>query len=140
MTDIARIRFTNASHLLDEFARSRSAIEELRGIETQFAAHLGITKNYWSALKSGKRHIGALLARQFEARTGKPSGWLDREHIRSPRITPGSEAEWLLTGLMLTAFRHNPEETKRAVLDLLQRSLGADAAKAALQNADGKGA
>ncbi len=136
MTDIARVRFSNTSHLLDEFARSRSAIEELRGIETQFATYLGITKNYWSALKSGKRHIGATLARQFEAKFDKPVGWLDREHVRSARIVPASDAEWFLTSLLVTAYRNNPEQTRKAVITLLEEAVGAEGARVALQKAD----
>jgi hypothetical protein len=132
MTDIARIRFANTCQLLDEFARSRNAIQELRGIETQFAAHLGITKNYWSALKSGKRHIGATLARQFEARNGKPSGWLDQENVRSTRVAPVSDTERLLTSLVLMAYRHNPEQTRTAVLKLLEDAVGVEAADRAL--------
>src|SRR5271165_251612 len=103
MTDIARIRYRNTERLLDEFARTRSSVDELRGIETQFSARLGITKNYWSALKTGKRQIGATLARQFEARFGKPSGWLDEEQaVAAARVAPITEDEWLVASLVMT--------------------------------------
>jgi transcriptional regulator with XRE-family HTH domain len=125
MVEIATVRFANTQRLLDEFVRSRSGVDEVRGIETQFAARLGITKNYWSALKTGKRQIGATLARQFEARFGKPAHWLDQaQPPASARVTPTNEDEWLVTGLVLMAYRSAPEATRQGVAKLVELALG----------------
>jgi hypothetical protein len=123
MSDIARLRFRNVQRLLDEFIESRHGVDELRGIETQFASQLGITKNYWSAIKSGKRQIGSILARQFESRFQKPSGWLDRTQPGAARIVPDGDDEWLVVGLLLSAYRREPEATKAALLGFIERSL-----------------
>ncbi len=136
MSDVAAIRYRNTQRLLDEFARSRSGFEELRGIETQFASHLGITKNYWSALKTGKRQIGTILARQFEARCGKPQHWLDAERPVNARLGPSTDDEWLIVSLVLTAYRTAPEATRDAVLGMVEKALSATAFAPALPAAN----
>jgi hypothetical protein len=123
MSDIARIRFQNTSFLLEEFARSRNGLDELRGIETQFALHLGISKNYWSALKTGKRQIGSILARQFEARVGKPVNWLDQERQNPTRLLPQGDDEWLVVGLLLSAYRAAPGTVRAGLLELVDRAM-----------------
>ncbi len=131
MSDVATIRFRNTQRLLDEFISSRSGVEEVRGIETQFALHLGITKNYWSALKTGKRQIGAILARQFEARCQKSPGWLDQAKPSVARITPQNEEEWFAVGLLLSAYRAAPESTKATLVDLVEHALHSNPGAAA---------
>ena len=123
MSDVARIRFRNTSYLLEEFARSRTSVDELRGIETQFAQYLGITKNYWSALKTGKRQIGSILARQFEVRAGRPTNWLDQERRNPDRLMPIGDDEWLVVGLLLTAYRAAPATVRAGLLDLVDQAM-----------------
>ena len=123
MSDVASIRFRNTERLLDEFIASRSGVEEVRGIETQFALQLGITKNYWSALKTGKRQIGSILARQFEVHFQKPSGWLDQVKPVVARVTPQNDEEWFAVGLLLSAYRAAPEMTKTALLEMVEHAL-----------------
>jgi hypothetical protein len=131
MSDVASTRFRNTQRLLDEFISSRSGVEEVRGIETQFALHLGISKNYWSALKTGKRQIGAILARQFEARAEKPVGWLDQAKPSVARITPQNDEEWFAVGLLLSAYRAAPETTKATLVELVEHALQSSSATSA---------
>ena len=127
MSDVASIRFRNTERLLDEFISSRNGPDQVRGIETQFAQHLGITKNYWSALKTGKRQIGAILARQFEVHCQKPAGWLDQAKPMVARTTPQNDEEWFAVGLLLAAYRAAPEITKAALLELVGHGLHGNA-------------
>src|SRR5271165_5345573 len=78
MLDLAGIRIANTLRLFDEFKDTNSpGVAPLLGLEKAFSGHLQISAAQWSQLKGGHRSIGSTLARQFEARCGKPAGWLD---------------------------------------------------------------
>lgn len=67
----------NLTLLLREFSASRLAQgDPAKGIEALFADHLGVSQVTLSHLKSS-RNISDKVARQIEARSDKPSGWLD---------------------------------------------------------------
>jgi hypothetical protein len=85
--DLAALRLRNTQSLFAAFVAStvaRAAAADVRGLEKLFAGQLRIAPSYWSQLKSGQRHIGAKLARQFETLSGKPAGWLDAPHPDGP--------------------------------------------------------
>jgi hypothetical protein len=96
MPDLAKIRIVNALRLFDEFKDANSpGVAPLLGLEKAFSAHLLISAAQWSQLKGGHRSIGNTLARQFEARCEKPTGWLDTHHgagAPQPIAVPGTRA------------------------------------------------
>ena len=134
MFDLAKTRITNTLRLFDEFKDTNSpGAAPLLGLEKAFSAHLQISAAQWSQLKGGHRSIGATLARQFEARCGKPNGWLDESHrtAAAPAAAaaaqaldaPGNAEERFAVALFLTAYRANPGAVKARLLDLVQGEL-----------------
>jgi hypothetical protein len=71
-----------------------------KGLEQAFAASLQISPSMWSQVKSA-RPIGDKLARQIEALTGKPVGWMDES--REPAVLTAGEKAFL--DLSLRAWR-----------------------------------
>jgi len=71
-----------------------------KGLEQAFAASLQISPSMWSQIKSA-RPIGDKLARQFEALSGKPMGWMDESHESAPLTA----AEKAFLDLSLQAWR-----------------------------------
>lgn len=138
--DVAETRYRNALRLFEEFVsqhvRSPDAAS-LRGLEGRFAAQVLIQPSYWSQIKSRTRQIGERLARQFEQRCHKPSGWLDRQHDDAPPsfepLAPGSpeasqpdgssiprnDDERFIIGLVLSYYRRHPRRARSRLLDLL---------------------
>jgi hypothetical protein len=133
MLDLAGIRIANTLRLFDEFKGTNSpGAAPLLGLEKAFSAQLQISAAQWSQLKGGHRSIGATLARQFEARCGKPQGWLDERHDPGALATPAAPApadgprdaeERFAVALFLTAYRANPAAVKARLLDLVQGEL-----------------
>jgi len=133
MSDLAKIRLANALRLFDEFKDANApGSAPLLGLEKAFSAHVQISAAQWSQFKGGNRSIGATLARQIEARCGKPAGWLDARHAPGPASlahpTPPAEAprdaaERFAVALFLTAYRANPVATKARLLDLVEGEL-----------------
>ena len=81
--DIAQIRRTNLLKLFSEFVAERQSAEpgaSLAGMDKAFAAHIQIDNTYFSRMKTGGRQVNNRLARQIEALTKHPSGWLDEVH------------------------------------------------------------
>jgi len=138
--DLAQVRFDNALALFDEFVaqtvRSPDA-NALRGLERRFAEQLLIQPSYWSQIKSRSRQIGERLARQFEARCRKPTGWMDAVHDgrasapgfalqmgadEPPSDTssiPRDDDERFIVGLVLSYYRRHPQRARTRLLDLL---------------------
>ena len=76
----ASIRLRNLLSLHQAFVQERvSNGVPPAGLEGAFAASLEVSLSMWSQIKSG-RTVGDKLARQFEAKRSKPTGWLDVEH------------------------------------------------------------
>jgi hypothetical protein len=133
MLDLAGIRIANTLRLFDEFKETNSpGAAPLLGLEKAFSAHLQIAAAQWSQLKGGQRSIGAILARQFEARCGKPVGWLDERHRPGGVVAAQADAvadgardteERFAVALFLTAYRANPVEVKARLLDLVTSEL-----------------
>ncbi|WP_338415293.1 hypothetical protein [uncultured Sphaerotilus sp.] len=141
--DTATQRYLNALALFDEFVRTAASTAPdaaaLRGLERRFAERIEIQPSYWSQIKGRSRQIGERLARQFEQRCGKPSGWLDHPHgapattaapaaaahptsstTRAPDTgKPRDEDERFITELVLTYYRRNPQRARQRLLDLL---------------------
>jgi hypothetical protein len=137
MIDLAGVRIANTLRLFDEFKDTNSpGTAPLLGLEKAFSAHLQISAAQWSQLKGGHRSIGATLARQFEARCGKPSGWLD-ERRRPGTLAaapsgatpdgPRDAEERFAVALFLTAYRANPAQVKARLLDLVHGELAGPA-------------
>jgi hypothetical protein len=145
--DIAQTRHRNALRLFDEFVRqhvrSTDAVA-LRGLERRFAEHLLVQPSYWSQVKSRTRQIGERLARRFEQRCRKSTGWMDREHHEPPPSAgllappgplgagiaeqpalpdagsmPCNDEERFVTGLLLTYYRRDPQRARSRLLELL---------------------
>jgi hypothetical protein len=149
--DVAQIRLDNALVLFDEFVSATVKYPDaatLRGLERRFAEKLDIQPSYWSQIKGRSRQIGERLARQFEQRCHKPSGWMDQPQgagktkagVAAPTTTvmasrstapatdasdsrnenlPQDDDERFIVGLVLTYYRRHPQRARTRVLDLL---------------------
>jgi hypothetical protein len=135
--DVARVRLDNAMRLFDEFVAATVKHPDaatLRGLERRFAEKLDIQPSYWSQIKAHSRQIGERLARQFEQRCGKPSGWMDKPAAAGTAAMPVPAAvpvpslddslphgddERFIVGLVLTYYRRHPVRARSRLLDLL---------------------
>jgi hypothetical protein len=134
MAAIAELRLRNTYLLLEEFKAAEGPSERLlRGADQAFAEYLQISPSHWSQLKGGHRSIGHTLARQLEARCGKPVGWLDMGHdaarpsrqATQPAAPAGPQTadERFAVDLFLTAYRANPAAVKARLLDVVHAEL-----------------
>jgi hypothetical protein len=140
---LAQRRYESALVLFDEFVRRTVKDPDagaLRGLERRFAEQVLIQPSYWSQIKSRSRQIGERLARQFEQRCRKPTGWMDRPHddLPAPQVRPteGDEPlptssvprdddERFIVGLVLSYYRRHPHKARTRLLDLLGEVLNA---------------
>lgn len=122
MSNLTVTRRQNALALFQDHAEKALAQgASPKGLEQAFAATLQISPSMWSQIKSS-RPIGDKLARQIEAMTGRPAGWLDapREDV-SP--TP-AEAAFLERAL--AAYRATNAQGRKALrahLDALLKAV-----------------
>ena len=135
MPTVAETRLANTLSLLDAFkAELGPNADDLHGVEAAFARKLEISQAQWSQLKGRHRSVGEKLARQFEAKCGKPNGWLDEARRAStyqpqasppPKLNlePATSEERFAVDLFLTAFRSNPEGVKARLLDVVHGEL-----------------
>lgn len=138
--ELAQLRYENALALYDEFVRATVRHPEarpLRGLDGLFAERLLIQPSYWSQIKARSRQIGERLARQFEQRCGKPSGWLDQRHDGQPpsapvvfpsdaaggSATPLDEDERFVVGLVLSYYRRDPLRARLRLLQMIGEAL-----------------
>ncbi len=139
---LAQVRLDNALALFEEFVRASARHADaatLRGLEGRFAELLQIQPSYWSQIKSRSRQIGERLARQFELRCRKPTGWMDQNHARSAAAAPDSppdhaardDDERFIVGLVLTYYRRHPQRARTRLLELLGEVLVPAVASAA---------
>lgn len=92
------IRRQGALALFQAFAEEQIAAgEQPKGLDSAFARKLDVGAATWSLAKSGARNIGDKLARQIEAKCGKPAGWLDEE--REPQGLTQAEQQFLASAL-----------------------------------------
>jgi hypothetical protein len=130
VVDLAQRRYENALALFDEFVRASVRDPDaatLRGLERRFAERLQIQPSYWSQIKSRARQIGERLARQFEQRCRKPSGWMDQAHAPARTTAmesaaedgPRDDDERFIVGLVLSYYRRHPQRARTRLLDLL---------------------
>lgn len=116
MPNVTLARRHNVLALFQEFAeRALARGEPPKGLEQAFAASLQISPSMWSQVKSS-RPIGDKLARQIEAMTGRPEGWLDQAHASQPP-TP---AELAFMELALAAYRSTNAAGRKALRQQLQ--------------------
>lgn len=87
-----------------------------KGLEQAFAASLQVSPSMWSQIKSA-RPIGDKLARQFEALSGKPRGWMDESH--EPEQLSPNEKTFL--DLSLRAWRATNSQGRRSLRAYLAR-------------------
>lgn len=130
--DLAQIRFDNAMRLFEEFVQATVKHPDaaaVRGLEGRFAERLQIQASYWSQIKARSRQIGERLARQFEERCHKPSGWLDEPpQARPAGIGAASPAardadERFIVDLVLSCYRRHPERARARLLELLGEAM-----------------
>ena len=144
---VAQQRYENALLLFEEFVQAAVRHPDaaaLRGLERRFAEHLLIQPSYWSQIKARTRQIGERLARQFEQRCRKPTGWMDIAHAQvaqvrpsdeplappPPPSTPQDDDERFIVGLVLSYYRRHPQRARTRLLDLLGEVLTPAAAPA----------
>jgi hypothetical protein len=89
-----------------------------KGLEQAFAAALQISPSMWSQIKSS-RPIGDKLARQIEATTGRPVGWLDAER----KLASPTAAETAFLELALAAWRATNSAGRKALREQLAASI-----------------
>ena len=95
-------RRTNLALLLQRFLAERIAQgAPPKGLEQAFAAALQISPSMLSQIKSS-RPIGDKLARQIEALSQQPTGWLDADHPEALALP--DEAEERFVTLARTAW------------------------------------
>lgn len=124
--NITVVRRQNAMALFQGYAeKALSTGASPKGLEQAFAATVQISPSMWSQIKSS-RPIGDKLARQLEAATGRPSGWLDEERVA---VAP-SAAEAAFLDLALAAYRATNARGRRQLRAQLQALLRAPAAGA----------
>ncbi len=116
MPNITVARRQNALALFQDYAEKAVAQgTPPKGLEQAFAAMLQISPSMWSQIKSS-RPIGDKLARQIEALTGRPAGWLDAEHL--PASPTPAEAAFL--ELALAAWRATNSAGRKALREQLK--------------------
>lgn len=102
--------------LFQDYAeKSLAAGSSPKGLEQSFAAKLQISPSMWSQIKSS-RPIGDKLARQIEAASARPTGWLDEAHKGS---LP-SAAETAFLELALTAWRSTNSAGRKSLREQLK--------------------
>jgi len=126
VSNITLTRRQNALGLFQDYAeKSLATGASPKGLEQSFAATLQISPSMWSQIKSS-RPIGDKLARQIEAVSGKPAGWLDE--VRKQSVPSAAESAFL--ELALAAWRSTNSAGRKALRDQL-RAIVAGAASAA---------
>ena len=119
MPNITVARRQNALALFQDYAEKALAQgTPPKGLEQAFAATLQISPSMWSQIKSS-RPIGDNLARQIEAVTGRPSGWLGAERKEAPP-TP---AETAFLELALAAWRGTNSAGRKALREQIKASI-----------------
>jgi len=106
VSNITLTRRQNALALFQDYAeKAVAAGASPKGLEQSFAARLQISPSMWSQVKSS-RPIGDKLARQIEAASAKPVGWLDE--ARRSHIPTAAEAAFLEVALAAWRSTNNP--------------------------------
>lgn len=117
MPDTTVARRQNALALFQDYAEKALAQgTPPKGLEQAFAAMLQISPSMWSQIKSS-RPIGNKLARQIEAMTGRPLGWLDAER----KDAPPTPAETAFLELALAAWRATNSSGRKALREQLKQ-------------------
>jgi hypothetical protein len=120
VSNITVARRQNALALFQDYAEKALAKgAPPKGLEQAFAATLQISPSMWSQIKSS-RPIGDKLARQIDAMTGRPAGWLDAERQDSSP-TP---VETAFLELALAAYRATNAQGRRALRAYLDTLMG----------------
>jgi len=110
------IRRNNVLILFGDFVAAHAAHgAEPLGLAAKFAETLQVSPSMWSQIKKG-RVISDKLARQIEARCGKPALWLDAVQSTEPLPDPGEER---FVELARQAYRAQNARGKRALRTVL---------------------
>jgi hypothetical protein len=104
-----------------------------KGLEQAFAASLQISPSMWSQIKSA-RPIGDKLARQFEALSAKPQGWMDESNESAQQLSAGERA---FLDLALRAWRATNSGGRKSLRAYMAAI--ADGTTPAAQSTDPKG-
>jgi hypothetical protein len=111
LPDITLIRRANVLALFQAYAEKAFAAGATpKGLEQSFAATLEISPSMWSQIKAS-RPIGDKLARQIEAHSDQPAGWLDEARADA---TP-TPAERAFLDLALQAWRATNSAGRKAL-------------------------
>ncbi|MFV0679848.1 hypothetical protein [Ottowia sp.] len=113
MGNITVTRRSNLAWLLQRFLAKRIAQgEPAKGLEQAFAAALQISPSMLSQIKSS-RPIGDKLARQIEALSAQPVGWLDEAHPEA--ISVPDETEERVVALVRAAWQRANAKQRREI-------------------------
>lgn len=119
MPNITTARRQNVLALFQDYAEKALAQgAPPKGLEQAFAATLQVSPSMWSQIKSS-RPIGDKLARQIEAMTRRPAGWLDAQR-KDASPTP---AETAFLELALAAWRATNSTGRKALREQLKASI-----------------
>lgn len=118
--DTAQIRHQNFLELFRQFRDQHSELPQ-RGMLKLFAERIDLSDRYLSHIKTGRKNIGANVARHIEAKLKLPHGWLDNVH--KPTSEPSNTAEESFLGTALALYRSNPVDAQAMMLEFLQRRL-----------------
>ncbi len=126
--DNAQIRHRNFMATFQRFKDANPDLPE-RGMLKLFAERIGFSDRYLSHIKCNRKNIGSNVARTIEAALALPHGWMDREHGNGsaglPELPdlPGDEAERMFLETARTLYRADPEDARRALMELLRKRL-----------------
>lgn len=113
--DITVIRLNNMTHLFNQM-RSEFAHEPEHGMVRRFSQKTGVSAQYLSQIRNGRKNIGHSTARRIEKAFGREEGWLDSDHSSSPLDSNRREIIRMINGAN--------QAQASAVLALLKTMIG----------------
>lgn len=123
-TTISAIRKRNLLWLREKFEQTwlqENPDSGTWGMDARFAEHIGVNPKYFSFIKSERRNVGSVIAREVERVFSLPEGWMDSAHDDAADST--SEENEMVAALLMV-YRADPEAARIALLRLIQEHLG----------------
>lgn len=120
MDTTSKIRHENFMQLFRKFREQHPKLPQ-RGMLKMFAERVELSDRYLSHIKTGRKNIGASIARQIEKRLRLPVGWMDNPHTQTE---PADELERNFVDTALALYRSAPAEARAMMLEFLKKRLG----------------
>lgn len=118
--NVSDTRMVNLLALYQQFRDANSHLPD-RGMGKLFSEKLGISNDFFSHLKCGRKTVGHALARRIEIQTSKPEGWLDQEHSE---IDPKNLSERNFMETVMAVYRSDPAGAQQLMMTFLKKGLG----------------